>query len=156
MKGGEMQISLFNCKAERNRINKGNYLNNRLALNGTFRDESSMIEPIIRIERNNPIPYGYNYMYIDEFKRWYFINDIVSVRNNLWEIHAKVDPLYSFASDIRSSECIIDKVEDYDKANLYFDDGSFVTDCRKDNQLIEFSNGFNENGEYILICAGGV
>ena len=53
-------------------------------------------------------------------------------------------------------ECIIDKVEDASGANMYFDDGAFVMDCRNDIQLKEFPNGFNENGAYILICAGGI
>ena len=94
-------------------------------------------------------------MYIDEFKRWYFINDIISVRNKIWEIHAHIDVLYTWRAEIGNMECIIDKTENYDDANLYFDDGSYVLDSRTNVHLKEFPNGFNENGEYILICAGG-
>lgn len=151
-----MQISLFTCTAENHRVDKSAYINNRFNLDGTLRNESSVIDPVILIEKSNPAKYHYNYMYIDEFKRWYYINDIISIRNNIWEIHAHVDVLYTWYADIGNMECIIDKTEDYGTANFYYDDGSFVMDCRSNIELKEFSNGFNENGQYILICAGGV
>ena len=150
-----MQISLFTCTSERNRVNKSNYISNRFAVNGTLRNESSVIDPVILIEKTNPVSGYYNYMYIDEFKRWYFINDIVSIRNKIWEIHAHVDVLYTWGADIANMECVIDKSEDFNNANLYYDDGSFVLDSRNNIEIKEFQNGFNENGSYILICAGG-
>ena len=151
-----MQISLFTCTAENHRVDKSNYINNRFNLDGTLRNESSVIDPVILIEKTNPAKYHYNYMYIDEFKRWYYINDIISIRNDIWEIHAHVDVLYTWFADIGNMECIIDKTEDYGNANFYYDDGSFVMDSRNNIELKEFANGFNENGQYILICAGGI
>ena len=150
-----MQISLFTCTAERNRVNKSNYISNRFNLNGTLRSESSVIDPIILVEKSNPVSSYYNYMYIDEFKRWYFINDIISVRKNIWEIHAHVDVLYTWGADIGNMEAVIDRCENYNDANLYYDDGSFVLDSRNNIEIKEFPGGFNENGSYILICAGG-
>ena len=151
-----MQISLFTCTAENHRVNKGPYINNRFSMDGALRNESSVIDPIIVIEKTNPAKIHYNYMYIDEFQRWYYINDIISIRDNVWEIHAHVDVLYTWYADIGNMECIIDKTEDYNNANFYYDDGSFVKDCRSNVELKEFANGFNENGEFILICAGGI
>ena len=150
-----MQISLFTCSCERNRVNKSEYLENRFVLDGTLRKPSSAMNLDIDIEKSNPLEYHYNYMYISEFDRYYFIDEIVSVRNRLWTIKASVDVLMSFKNDILSSEVIIDKVEDESAANLYLDDGSFVMDSRKYNEIKEFPNGLNETGEYILICAGG-
>ena len=150
-----MQISLFTCSAERNRVDKSNFISNRFAIDGTLRSESSIIDPVILIEKTNPAANMYNYMYIADFKRYYFINDIVSVRNKIWEIHAHVDVLYTWGASIKNMECIIDKTENYNDANLYFDDGSFVLDSRNNIEIKEFQNGFNENGSYILICAGG-
>lgn len=151
-----MQISLFKCTAENNRVDKTAYLSGRFAINGTFRSESSVIDPIITIEKTNPTKFDYNYMYIEEFKRWYYINDFISTRNGLWEIHAHVDVLYTWRADIRNMEGVIDKLESQDAGNVYFDDGSFIMDCRNDIEVKEFPNGLNENGTYILICAGGV
>lgn len=151
-----MQIDLFTCNAERNRVDKSQYITNRWSCSGTLRNESSIIDPVILVEKTNPVASYYNYMYIEEFKRWYFINDIVSVRNKVWEIHAHVDVLYTWRAAISNMECVIDKTENFDDANLYYDDGSYILDSRTNVLLKEFPNGFNENGEYILICAGGM
>lgn len=150
-----MQIDLFTCKCERNRINKTEYLSNRFTLDGTLRKQTSATSLSIDIEKTNPLTYDYNYMYIGEFDRYYFIDDISSVRNRLWTINASTDVLMSFKNDILESSVILDKVENEVVANLYLDDGSFVMDSRKYNEIKEFPNGLNENGQFILICAGG-
>ena len=148
-----MQISLFVCTAERNRVNKSDYITNRFVMNGTIKEPTSAMNLVIEIEKTNPV--SYNYMYVDEFKRYYFIDDIKSIGNNRWIITASVDVLFSFMTDIYNTTAIIDKVENEINGNLYLDDGSFVMDTRKYNEIKEFPNGLNENGSYILICAGG-
>lgn len=150
-----MQINLFTCTAERNRVNKTEYISNRFVLEGSLREATSAINIEILIEKTNPLAYNYNYMYIEEFGRYYYINDIKSFRNKLWIISATVDVLMSFSTDILSATAIIDKAQSENISNLYLDDGSFVMDSRKYNNVIEFPSGLNENGSYILICAGG-
>lgn len=150
-----MQINLFTCTAERNRVNKTEYISNRFVLEGSLREATSAMNVEILIEKTNPLAYNYNYMYIEEFGRYYYINDIKSFRNKLWIISATVDVLMSFSSDILSATAIIDKAQSENISNLYLDDGSFVMDSRKYNNVIEFPSGLNENGSYILICAGG-
>ena len=144
-----MQINLFKCTAERNRVDKSNHISNRFAINGTIKKPTS-------VTKTNPTLYDYNYMYIDEFKRWYFIDDIRLINATMWEIIASVDVLFSFMSDIKSSRGVVDKYEKQEIANVYFDDGSFIMDTRKDVEVKMFPNGLNETGSYILICAGGV
>lgn len=144
------------CTAEPNRLIKNSYMANTWAVNGTLRDGCSITNPVITIQKpTSPVEIGYNYMYIKTFKRYYFIDDITSVRDGLWEIKAHVDVLQSFATDILNSKCIISKTEDDSDANLYLNDGSFVMDARKFNQVKEFSTGFSSSGSNILICAGG-
>lgn len=151
-----MQISLFVCNAEKNRVDKSDFLQNRLPLNGVFKKNTSYKNVVVEIQRdNNMLDYSYNYMYIDATKRWYFINDIIIVSNNRWEIHASVDVLFSYKSDILQSMGIIDKYENEAQSNVYYDDGSIIMDTRDNIEVKQFSNGFNENGSYILICAGG-
>lgn len=150
-----MQLTLCTCTAERNRVNKTNYISNQLNLSGTIKKQTSTTEVVIEIQHVNPLAYYYNYAYIDKFGRYYFIDDIVNVSNNRWEIHLSVDVLYTFSTDIQQSRAIIDKVEDESGANLYLDDGSFIMDSRVYNTVKEFPNGLNDNGSYILICAGG-
>lgn len=150
-----MQIDLFTCKAERNRVNKSDYISNRFTLQGNIKSSTSVTNIVIEIVKSNPVIYEYNYMYIGEFNRYYFIDDITNVSANRWIITASVDVLFSFMNDILETNAIIEKVENEVTANLYLDDGSFVMDSRKYNEIKEFPSGLNENGSYILICAGG-
>lgn len=150
-----MQINLFTCTAENERVDKTDYISNRFVMDGAFRNESSIQDPVILIEKTNPAEFHYNYMYIPNFKRWYYINDFITTRNKLWELHAHVDVLYTWRASIREMKCVIDKAQNANDANLYLDDGSFVMDTRKFNNIIKFPTGLNENGQYILICAGG-
>lgn len=124
-------------------------------MNGSIKKATSATDVVIEIQKTNPLLSHYNYMYISEFDRYYYITDIINVSANRWEIHAHVDVLYSYREEILKCRAIIDKAESENAANLYLDDGSFVMDSRKYNEIKAFSSGFNDNGSYILICAGG-
>lgn len=150
-----MQISLFTCTAENERVDKTDYISNRFVMDGAFRNESNVIDPVILIEKTNPNEFFYNYMYLPDFERWYYITEIKSVRKNLWEIHGHVDVLYTWRAAIKQMRAVIDKSADGSLANLYMDDGSYVMDSRKYNTVLPFSTGLNVDGTFILICAGG-
>lgn len=149
-----MQIALFVYTGENELINKQSHLTERFNIDGDLKDLTSIINPSIIIEKTEA-PLRYNYMCIIPFKRYYFINDIIQLSNNLWQINAHVDVLYSFSGDILTSKAIIEKSEDSNCSNLYYDDGSFVLDSRKYNKYYNFPSSLSQNGEYILICAGG-
>ena len=151
-----MQISLFTMNCENNRVDKTDYLDNRFVLDGAFREDTSIIDPVFRIEKTNPALQNYNYMYIEQFNRWYFINAWNVLRTDLWEIAAHVDVLYTWREYIQYSRAIVDKTQILESANLYMDDGSFVMDSRKYNKVLNFPSGLDTTGEYVLICAGGV
>ena len=141
-----MQIKFYKNSSEKNKIGKS--LSRELTLNGNLRDECSITSPSILVE--------YNYCYIPEFKRYYFISDITSVRNNLWRVSLKCDVLESFKSDILNSSCIVDKQSSINKSNNLFDDGSYVNEIDTFNEIAKFQSGFNESGEFILLTAGAI
>lgn len=152
-----MQIVLMRCNAEHERIDKSGYIHGSWICDGSIKDQTSIINPTFLIKKNTP-PHknNYNYMRIPEFGRYYYIEDIESVNDDMWLVKAKCDVLYSHLTDIMNSKCIIDKTEEPSKANLYLNDGSFVLDSRKYNQVLEFPSGLPQDGYNILICAGGV
>ena len=151
-----MKIRLMAYSGKRNKINKAGNFYNEWVTSGTLRENTSFLHPVIVIEKPTaPMKNSYNYMYIPEFKRYYYINDIVSVRNNLWEIHADVDVLFSNYTDIYESKAILAKAQDVSLSNMYINDGSFVMDSHKFDQVIEYPSGLSDNGYNILICAGG-
>lgn len=96
-----------------------------------------------------------NYLKIPEFSRNYYITDMINLTGGRYEIRAKTDVLESFKDDILDLSVITDKRENINGINLYLDDGSFITENREFNRVINFPYGFNDDGEYILITAGG-
>lgn len=152
-----MQIILMRCTAEKERINKDGYIFGSWACEGSLKENTSVTNPTILIEKNTPpIDNKYNYMRIPAFNRYYHIEDIEVVYDKMWQIRAKCDVLYTYQTDILNSKVIIDKTEERSKSNLYFDDGSYVMDCRKYNQVLKFPSGLPQEGYNILICAGGI
>lgn len=76
-------------------------LANSLTLQGTLRENTSVVNPVIIVEGTVP---GFlrNYAYISIFQRYYFVTDVKSVRKDLWEISLKCDVLMTFKSGILS------------------------------------------------------
>ena len=110
------------------------------------------VRPSILVEIENPTKY--NYMYIPDFGRYYFIKEITSVRTNLWRLDCEVDVLKSYADKIKTLTVIIDKNKDYSKTNQYLNDGSFVIENKNTIEIKNFTNGFNDESSYVLITAG--
>ena len=146
-----MTINLYVNTSEKEKLDKS--LINETVLNGYLKQGSSVVNPTITIQITNPSQY--NYVYIPQFNRYYFITDTVNVRNNIWEIHMHVDTLSSFKTQIRANKAIIDKNQYLSNANKYYNDGdTFVHDSKETNEIATFQNGFDETPHYILITAG--
>lgn len=120
---------------------------------GELREESSIIHPVILIESER-IPKDINYLRIQEFGRYYFVEDIVSVRNKLWRIHASVDPLMSFSDELMTCGGVLVKGERNSTVNLMLDDGSFKVFSDPVIVTKQFPAGF-PGQSYVLALAGG-
>lgn len=145
-----MEIRLYSSSDETNKIDKT--LTNEILLNGTLKDETSVINPIILIEANNLTQY--NYCYIPLFKRYYFIKDITVVRNNLFRLFLDIDVLMSYKDEILNLDCIVNKQEN--NSTPYINDNSRIYENRNFTSIINFRNGFDDDGNFILITAGGI
>ena len=143
-------ITLYRTKSENNRVAKTLY--DGVQLTGNLREESDVVHPEILIEGNY---IGYNYCYIPEWERYYYIRDIHLLRTNLMRLSLEVDVLMSFKEQIKQESAVIDKQSRVLDANMYIDDGDWVVQNNEFIQIKNFDNGFNNEGEFILIVAGG-
>jgi hypothetical protein len=146
-----MEISLFVNSSERQAINKN--LGSGVTLLGSLRNETSVINPSILIEHINPSLF--NYCYIPDFNRYYFITNITSVRTNLWRIDCAVDVLMSFKEQILALNVIVGDNTAFDDER-YYDGEAWQTLVKTKSDVLMFPNGLLDNGEYILITSGGV
>ena len=149
-----MYLKFYKTNSPDNRMTK--YLTNELSLEGNLRDVSNVVNPVILIEGElTSLSGNYNYAYIPEFNRYYFITEMQSYRNNFVLVSLSVDVLFSFKNAILNNTAIVDKAQQTEFSNMYYDDGSFVTEARDFYTIKTFTNGFNDEGEFILITAGG-
>ena len=149
-----MNITLYKNTSEKICLTKT--LTNSLLLTGTLRsdEKTSIKNPVIMIEGTASY-IEYNYAYITEFDRYYYIVDIKSVRNGLWEFTFSCDVLMSFKTDILNSYAIVDNSETA-KVTNYLASDIWSTLVKDKTDIINFDgSSLLDSGEYILITAGG-
>lgn len=147
-----MEIKLYKTYSPRKKLVKD--LTDGITLVGTLRAQSSVMSPTFTVQDTAVV--GYNYCYIPDFGRWYYINGIDALRSNLYELSLGIDVLMTYATEIKNNYAIVDKVESLGAAYNYINDGSWINTNRMKQSIINFATGFNDNGEFILITAGGM
>lgn len=119
---------------------------------GQARDNINIMNPIIRFDSDDVM--RFNYAYIPELQRYYAVTEINIFREGLYDVSFAVDVLMSFRGDILTFPVIVDKQTMVENGDEYIDDGSLVADNIMFTRVHQFSSGFNDNPEYILITAG--
>lgn len=72
-------------------------------LSCTLKDNCSFIEPVLRIKAAT-LP-TFNYFKFEN--RFYWLTNLVSLANQLWEIHGMVDPLTSFRGHVFNTQAFV-------------------------------------------------
>ena len=145
-----MEVILYKNLSENNVIGKSLTQINTLECN--FKNDVSVINPTLVLLYTASI-LDSNYCFIPKFNRYYFIDEIIPITGDRSIIKCRVDVLESFKDDIKSLTAIINKQETI--ADKFIDDGSWIVENKDFLQSYNFSNGFNDSGEFILITAGG-
>ena len=73
-----------------------------------LKDPCSILNPVLLLETSNPATL--NYAYIEKFKRYYWITNMVS-DHGMWEIHLQVDALATWRTEIRASSQYVDRAD---------------------------------------------
>lgn len=142
-------IKLQINNSERERLSKD--ITDISTVSGVLKEETSIIDPVIKIECDLSDFVNCNYMTIPAFGRSYFVNNIRSIRNGLVEFACHVDVLSSFARQIRRNTAIIKKQEN--EWNLYLNDGTFKVYQNPKVLTKAFPSGFTTQ-EFVLAVAG--
>lgn len=113
-----MNIFFYTSSAEPNSFPK--VLGEAIRYQGELRDECDILNPVLTIEGLNPDT-TFNYCYIPDFKRYYFITESSVVRTGLMEFVLHVDVLQSWSSQILEQEGIVLRNE-YEYNSMLIDD----------------------------------
>ena len=144
-----MIIKLYTNNSEKIAVNKD--ITELMSLNGILRDNTSIQNPVITLNRNISELINCNYVFISDFNRYYYVNNINSVKQNLTELSLSCDVLMSFKDDILKQTAIIKKQQEL--WNLYIDDGSFSSQQNSRIQVKSFPNKITGES-YVLVLAG--
>lgn len=141
-------IILYKNNSPAHQIKKS--LTSVATLTGTYRDRVDIIIPVVTIEHDSPI--DFDYVYISDFNRCYFVEHVTMVRKGLLEMTLRCDVLNSFADAILANSAIIDKSAS--KYNLYLNDDSLKMYQTPLIQQFVFPNALFADHEFVLIVAG--
>lgn len=130
-----MNVTLYKYYSEKNRIDKSGYLQLVESVTGEFKTDTSILSPTLFLalpnegtefitdESGNEIDevvinassvgqvLDFNYFYVAEFRRYYFVTSIVVSSKQLIYITGSVDPLYSFKDDILGNDAMVERNE---------------------------------------------
>ena len=147
-----MKIALYKTPSSPNKIEK--------TLKGEIVYESIMLKEDTDVKNPVIIISGipkvgsisdYNYAYIPQFHRYYWIENITFNKGGLIELYMRVDVLMSYKESILNSKQLIDRVEE--KGKMYLTNYDWTTDQRTYTRTEMFNEDFfNKNGDsYILV-----
>lgn len=131
----------------------GKSLETGTTISCALKDNTSILRPTIIIKSNASI-HTYNYMKIQQFNRFYFIDDIKSLNNDMWEVSAHVDVLETYKTAILNNNAVIKRQQN--QYNLYLDDPDFHVYNYEKLQTLQFpANSFTKSLKYVLVTNGG-
>ena len=136
-----MNITLYKTKSANNVINKKLTSEKNLGNNCIMADNTSVTSPAVIIGGITSLDSisDYNYAYIPQCHRYYYINDIIALSGGRAKLILTVDVLKTYASDILNSTQLVTRQKNQGK--LYLAN----TDWTLDERTYLRSQYFNEN-----------
>lgn len=108
------------------------HLNSEKIVTGTLRSETDFMNPVFRVESDNSTIY--NYVYIPDFNRFYYLSPPVSIRSGLLEYSGRVDVLQSYYTQF--IHCPMIAARSYSTYNAYLPDSQRKFEQRTMNQYV--------------------
>lgn len=155
-------IWLGNTNKPRKALDKSPSFPDRYKFSGTLKDDCDILNPTFMIRTSVaedvyiPQVAQCNYMYIENFGRYYFLTDFHIIRNQILEVSGHVDVWYTYRTEIRNNTGLILRAS---KASLY--NKLLIDDKVKiyNNPFIvqkNFSGDvFPDKNTFILVVTGG-
>lgn len=144
-----MQIFLLNTPSLNNVLNK--VLTGNVEFSIRLKDDTNLLTPIIMLSNGTPLT-EFNYAYLPEFNRYYYITDIVLESDFIYNIYLKVDVLMSWAHFISKAKGDVLKSS---AGNKYLDDGNFLQEVKGENETFYSDVVLPPMGETMLLSTYG-
>lgn len=139
-------LELYKVTNQTNEITKT--LQNPIVINGVFRSEIDAIDVIVEIESST---FDFNYVYIMNLGKYYFLQNLVHVNAKIIRMQLHCDVLMTYKQDILASYGLLTQGNN---TNMYYPTIPHTT--KQITRRIEFENPFIGNGVYVLTTIKGV
>ena len=143
-----MTVIFYKYNGIKNKINKT--LENGLTVNDVIMQNDFDITNFDLLIKNSNFNSEYNYCFIQDLERYYYIDSVEKMNGTIYKIRLSVDVLKSFSSQIENINAIITKSEN--------PDNNFV-DCEKSenytSEVINLTDNFKHSGNLILVTSLG-
>ena len=143
-----MTVVFYKYNDIKNKINKT--LSGGFTVNDVIIQNDFDITDFELLSKDTNFNSEYNYCYIQDLGRYYFIESVERMNGTIYKIRVLVDVLKSFSSQIENINAIIVKSEN--------PDDNFVN-CEKsetfESEVINLTDNFNHSGNLILVTSLG-
>lgn len=137
-------VIFYTYRGHPNLINKN--LSNGYSTTAELYDNTNILNPELKLSWSNSYATSYDMFYIAEFKRYYFIKDIIAEPGGAVRVKGSIDVLYTYANSIGNSTALITREYDTPGHSLtYIKDGQYPLHANRDIQIYELygNNPFN-------------
>ena len=149
----DMNITLYKTKSANNVVNKKLVSEKNLGNSCIFADDTSVTSPTVIIGGITSLDTisDYNYAYIAQCHRYYYINDIIALSGGRVKLLLSVDVLMSYKQDILNSTQLVTRQKN--KGKMYLADAEWTVDGRTYLRSQYFNeNHFSpQNDSFVLI-----
>lgn len=143
-----MEIKLYHTTSPNNKI--GKTLTDESSYDCKFKKDSTcdVLNPVVYIYSENYI--DFNFAYIEQFHRYYFVNNVVIFPNNIYKLELSVDVLDSYKDSILKNTIHVTRKEN---SNM---EGADVTPLNsRQYQKIDFESMFKLQRYFVLVTSVG-
>ena len=148
-----MNITLYKNKSANNVINKKLVSEKNLGNSCIMGDNTSVTSPTVIIGgiTSLDIISDYNYAYIPQCHRYYYINDIIALSGGRVKLLLTVDVLMSFKTDILNSTQLV--IRQKNQGKMYLADADWTVDGRTylRSQYFNENHFDTQNDTFVLI-----
>lgn len=100
-----VHVTFYWTADPRNTINK--HIEPELTTTAELYDNTDIFNPELLLAWNNNYATTYNYFYIQEFNRYYFLDDVVAEPGGAARVKGSIDVLYTYKTSIGQNRIVI-------------------------------------------------
>lgn len=146
---GSITIDLYNVSDDNEKVDKTLGTAKEFT-SSTIKEQTDVTNITLRIQTTDNLS-GYNYAYVSEYGRYYFIDNIETTPTGYWVLSCRCDVLMSFKADILALRGTVTRSESV--YNVYLQDSEYKALAYRNIVTKRFPNAINQD-TFILMTVG--